>query len=124
MEIINKKEEKQKRIKKEMLKIRKLYKNSNKENLNKIQELIYRASFLLVMAQDMEEELIKIDSFTITTINASQTFTKTNPLLKDYRDTIKSYQSVIKQLDDLIKDSNNNLNGPPKKDELDDFLDK
>lgn len=123
MEIINKKEEKQKRIKKEMLKIRKLYKNSNKENLNKIQELIYRASFLLVMAQDMEEELIKIDSFTITTINASQTFTKTNPLLKDYRDTIKSYQSVIKQLDDLIKDSNN-LNGPPKKDELDDFLDK
>ena len=115
MEIINKKEEKQKRIKKEMLKIRKLYKNSTKENLNKIQELIYRASFLLVMAQDMEEELIKIDSFTITTINASQTFTKTNPLLKDYRDTIKSYQSVIKQLDDLIKDSNNNLNGVHRK---------
>lgn len=117
----NKKSEKEKRIKKEMQKIKKLYKSLTKEKMIKIQELIYRASFLLVMAQDMEEELKECDGFTTTTINASQTFIKSNPLLKEYRDTIKSYQAVLKQLDDLTKDD---LVSEPPKDELDDFLDK
>lgn len=120
-EELNKKSEKEKRIKKEMLKIKKLYKNLPKEKLAKVQELIYRASFLLVMAQDMEEELKNCETYISTTINASQKFTKPNPLLKEYRDTIKSYQAVIKQLDDLTKDD---LISEPKKDELDEFLDR
>lgn len=118
---INKKYEKEKRIKKEMSKIKKIYKSLSKEKKVKIEELIYRASFLLVMAQDMEEELKKCDSYTSTTINASQKFVKPNPLLKEYRDTIKSYQAVLKQLDDLTKDY---LISEPPRDELDDFLDK
>ena len=119
-EIITKKQEREKRIKKEMLKMKKMYKNLTKEKMSKVQELIYRASFLLVMAQDMETDLIVCNSFTTTTINASQTFIKTNHLLKDYRDTIKSYQAVIKQLDDLTKDD---LVSDPPKDELDEFID-
>lgn len=119
-EEITKKIEREKRIKKEMQKIKKMYKNLSKEKMTKIQELIYRASFLLIMAQDMESDLIECKSFTTTTINASQTFVKTNPLLKDYRDTIKSYQAVIKQLDDLTKDE---LINEPVKDELEDFID-
>ena len=119
-EKITKKDEREKRIKKEMQKIKKLYKNLSKEKMVKIQELIYRASFLLVLAQDMELELIKYDSFITTTINASQSFVKTNPLLKDYRDTIKSYQSVIKQIDDLTKDD---VITDPVPDELDNFID-
>lgn len=119
-EEITKKFEREKRIKKEMQKIKKLYKNLSKEKMVKIQELIYRASFLLVLAQDMELELIKYDSFITTTINASQSFVKTNPLLKDYRDTIKSYQSVIKQIDDLTKDD---VITDPVPDELDNFID-
>ena len=117
----NKKEEKEKRIKKEMLKIKKFYKTLSKDKLNKITELIYRASFLLVIAQDMEEELKKCNSYTVETINASQSFIKPNPLLKEYRDTIKSYQAVIKQLEDLTKDED--LLSPGK-DELDEFLDR
>lgn len=119
-EKITKKDEREKRIKKEMQKIKKLYKNLSKEKMVKIQELIYRASFLLVLAQDMELELIKYDSFITTTINASQSFVKTNPLLKDYRDTIKSYQSVIKQIDDLTKDD---VITDPVPDDLDNFID-
>lgn len=120
-EELTKKEQREKRIKKEMLKIKKLYKSLSKEKKSKIEELIYRASFLLVLAQDMESELVECDNFTTTTVNASQRFIKTNPLLKDYRDTIKSYQAVIKQLDDLTKDD---LASEPPKDELDDFLDR
>lgn len=113
--------EKEKRIKKEMQKLKKLYKELSKEKMTKISELIYRASFLLVMIQDMEQEIIQYENFVTTTINASQTFIKTNPLLKDYRDTIKTYQSVLKQLEDLTKDENLE---PIGKDELDEWLNK
>ena len=116
----NKRIEKEIRIKKESTKIKKYYKALSKDKMAKVSELIYRASFLLVMAQDMEEELKWCDSFTTITVNASQTFTKPNPLLKEYRDTIKSYQAVVKQLSDLTKDD---LASEPPKDELDNFLD-
>ena len=118
---MNKKEEKEKRIKKEMLKIKKLYKSLSKDKMTKIQELIYRASFLLVMAQDMESELIECDKYITTTINSSQSFQKANPLLKDYRDTIKTYQAILKQLEELTKDD---LLSDPTRDELDEFLEK
>lgn len=117
----NNSKEKEKRIKKEMQKLKKLYKELSKEKMTKISELIYRASFLLVMIQDMEQEIIQYENFVTTTINASQTFIKTNPLLKDYRDTIKTYQSVLKQLEDLTKDENLE---PIGKDELDEWLNK
>ena len=41
-------------------------------------------------------------------------------MCKDYRDTIKSYQAVIKQLDDMTKDD---IPAETSKDELDEFLD-
>lgn len=117
----NNSKQKEKRIKKEMQKLKKLYKELSKEKMTKISELIYRASFLLVMIQDMEQEIIQYENFVTTTINASQTFIKTNPLLKDYRDTIKTYQSVLKQLEDLTKDETLEA---PGKDELDEWLNK
>ena len=120
VEEINKKEVKTKKIKKELNNIKKIYKKVPKEKLLKINDLMYRAAFLLVMAKDMEEELLNCDSYTTKTINASQTFLKTHPLCKDYRDTIKSYQAVIKQLDDMTKDD---IPAEPSKDELDEFLD-
>lgn len=120
VEEINKKEAKTKKIKKELNNIKKIYKKVPKEKLLKINDLMYRAAFLLVMAKDMEEELLNCDSYTTKTINASQTFLKTHPLCKDYRDTIKSYQAVIKQLDDMTKDD---IVVEPTKDELDEFLD-
>lgn len=96
--------EKEKRIKKEITLLKKIYCNIPKEKMQKIQELINRASFLLIMAQDMEIEILKEKDFTVVTVNASQSFTKPNPLLKEYRETIKSYQAVLKQLNDLTKD--------------------
>ena len=110
--------DKEKRIKKEILRLKKIYKNVSKEKLQRIMELINRASFLLIMAQDMEAEIVILEDFNITTINASQSFTKPNPLFKEYRETIKSYQSVLKQLNDLTKDE---VNEEPK-DPLDTFL--
>ena len=72
------------------------------------------------MIKDMEDDLLNCEDYTVTTINASQSFVKSNPLLKDYRDTVKSYQTVIKQLCDLTKDDKN----PVDKDELEEFISK
>lgn len=94
---------KEERILKEIKRIEKIFNDIPKKKMDLIKELIKRASFLLVMAEDMEEEINTLDGVLETTINASQQFVKANPLYKEYRDTVKSYQAVIKQLNDLIK---------------------
>lgn len=107
------------RITKEKNKLYKLFSTTNIEKKHIINRLIDRASFLLILSEDMETQ-IKDSDLTILTVNAYQSFTKSNPLLKDYRDTVKSYQTVLKQLCDLIKnDSQMDAN---ESDELEEFL--
>lgn len=106
------------RITKEKNKLYKLFETNNIERKHIINRLVDRASFLLILSEDMETQ-IKEEDLTILTINSSQSFTKSNPLLKDYRDTVKSYQTVLKQLVDLTK-NDNQLNDDP--DELEEFL--
>ena len=119
-EDLKNKNEKEIRINKEIKKIKKVYKINLKEKNNKFNDLVYRAAFLLVMAQDMESELLNCGSYTTTTVNGSQSFVKSHPLCKDYRDTIKSYQAIIKQLNEFVKEE---IPVEPVKDELDEFLD-
>lgn len=96
--------ERNRRIKKEINRINKLFKNVSKDKKELIKDLIKRASFLLIISEDIESQLKVLTNFTEKTINASQEFVKPNPLYKEYRDTIKSYQSLMKQLTDLSKE--------------------
>ncbi len=111
----------EKRIKKEIRRLDKIYSNipANKKEI--IKELINRAAFLLIISQDMECQIKELEEFTVLTVNSSQEFTKPNPLIKEYRDTVKSYQTIIKQLTDLVKDVGepSNSNEP---DELEEFM--
>jgi hypothetical protein len=107
------------RITKEKNKLYKLFSTTNIEKKHIINRLIDRASFLLILSEDMETQ-IKDSDLTILTVNSYQSFTKSNPLLKDYRDTVKSYQTVLKQLCDLIK--NDSQMDPNESDELEEFL--
>ena len=111
-------ENRKKLIEKVKKNFEKIFNSVSSEKKDIIKKLIERASFLLVMIHDMETELMQCESYTTTTINASQTFIKSNPLLKDYRDTVKSFQTVLKQLCDLTKDGKN----PVKPDALEEFL--
>lgn len=90
------------RVTKEYNRLVKLFDTSLKDRSHVIKKLCARASFLLILSEDIEKD-INDDNLTVLTINASQQFTKSNPLLKDYRDTVKSYQTVVKQLCDLSK---------------------
>lgn len=91
------------RIEIEIKKLNKIFNKIPKKKKDLTKELIKRASFLLIIAEDMEQEINTKESVLETTINASQQFVKANPLYKEYRDTVKSYQAVIKQLTDLVK---------------------
>jgi len=108
-----------KRITYEYNKLVKLFTSKASEKKHVIQKLSKRAAFLLVLSEEMEKNIQSSD-MTVETINASQSFIKANPLLKDYRDTIKSYQTVIKQLCDLVK--NEPASEKDELDELEKFL--
>lgn len=95
--------DKEERIEKEIKKINKIFNKIPKKKKDLTKELVKRAAFLLIIAEDMEQQINTLDSVLEITINASQQFVKANPLFKEYRDTVKSYQAVIKQLTDLIK---------------------
>lgn len=95
---------KEKRINNEIKRLNKIFNDISKQKKEIINELIKRGAFLLIIAEDMEQEISTKDSVLETTINASQQFVKANPLFKEYRDTVKSYQAVIKQLTDLVKE--------------------
>ena len=109
------------RITKEYNNLKKLFSSKSEDKKHVIEKLSYRAAFLLVLSEDMEKDIQNTD-LTVETINASQSFIKANPLLKDYRDTIKSYQTVIKQLCDLVKNESNSDKDEP--DELEMFLNR
>lgn len=96
--------EKEERIRKEIKRLNKLFKNLSKNEKELIKELVKRASFLLILAEDMEKEIKAKDKVTQVIENSSQRFIKADPIFKEYRDTVKNYQSVIKQLTDLVKD--------------------
>lgn len=111
--------ERNRRIKKEINRINKLFKNVSKDKKELIKDLIKRASFLLIISEDIESQLKVLTNFTEKTINASQEFVKPNPLYKEYRDTIKSYQSLMKQLTDLSKEFGEEK--PSEQDPLEEF---
>lgn len=95
--------DKQKKLKKATKEISKIFKNVSMANQPKIKELINRCAFLLVMAKEMEGTLIQTDDFYTIVINKTQQYVKIDPLLREYRDTVKSYQQVVKQLIEITK---------------------
>lgn len=111
--------ERNRRIKKEINRINKLFKNVSKDKKELIKELIKRAAFLLIISEDIEDKIKGLSDFTEKTINASQEFVKPNPLYKEHRDTIKSYQSLMKQLTDLSKEFGDEKT--PEQDPLEEF---
>ena len=113
-------DDREKRIKKEINRLKKIYKEIPNTKKEIIKELINRASFLLILSQDMEQEIKELDNFVVVTVNSSQEFTKPNPLFKEYRDTVKSYQTIVKQLNDLVKDCEQS--GKSEPDELEAFI--
>lgn len=95
--------EKEKKIKSEISKLKKLYKNLPQDKLKAAEGLIQEAAFMRVT---LEETRYIIDNEGIleTFEQGSQRFLREHPATKVYNTMINRYATVCKQLFDMIPD--------------------
>lgn len=93
--------EKDKKIKAELRKLKKLFENLEKDKIELANRLMQQASFMFVTLLELQEiinEKGPVDLFE----QGSQKIIREHPALKTYNATIKNYTVTIKQLNDLL----------------------
>lgn len=89
------------RIKKEISRIKKLYKNLPKERKAITEKLIERAAYMLVSLEDMERRITH-DGLVVEMPQGKYTIERAHPLLMQYNAMVKNYNSTIKQLGESL----------------------
>lgn len=96
--------EKQERIKKEIQRLSKIFKEIDKDRLQIVDNLIKNVAFMIVVLEELQE-IINEEGTSEHFINGKQDFIRESTALKSYNTTIKNYQSAIKSLLDLLPTS-------------------
>ncbi len=107
---------KNKRISREITRLKKLFKNIPKDTVNAILTLIKNAAFMTVTLEDLQETINREGVVSEYKNGENQFGTKKSPEVEIYNTMIKNLSSVIKQLTDLIPEGEK-----PKPKELDAF---
>jgi len=92
------------RQKKEITRLKKVYKNLPKDTLENVKKLIERAAYMLVSLEDMEAK-IDADGLVISMPQGDYSIDRAHPLLQPYNAMVKNYNATIKQLNELLPDS-------------------
>ena len=94
------------RIKKEMLKLKRLFKDMDKDTMNTVSSLIRNAAFMAVTLDDLQE-IINLEGTVSEYQNGeNQWGTKKSPEVEIYNTMIKNHMTIIKQLSDLLPKAN------------------
>lgn len=93
-----------KRQKKELSRIKKIYANLSEERLKIAEKLFARAAYMLVSLEDMEAK-INEDGLVVEMPQGAYKIERAHPLLQPYNAMVKNYNATIKQLDDLLPNS-------------------
>lgn len=91
------------RIKKEVLRLKRIYKNIDKDNKAIIDGLIQRAAYMRITLEDWELDIMEngcTEMFT-QSLNTPP-YERERPVARLYNTMNKNYQSIIKQLSDLV----------------------
>lgn len=110
---------KDKRIITEKNRLVNIYKDIGKENKAIIDGLINRAAFMRTTLEDMETDLDKngfVELFTQS--EKTEPYDRERPIARLYNTMNKNYQSIIKQLSDLVPKPEIKIKG----DGLDEFI--
>lgn len=94
---------KEERIKAEKNRLVRIYKEISKENKSIIDGLINRAAFMRVTLEDMEKDLDDkgfVEEFSQS--EKLEPYERERPVARLYNTMNKNYQSIIKQLSDLL----------------------
>lgn len=100
-EQLERKLEKEKKIKQEINRIKKNYKDLEKEKVKTLDGLLNDAGFLKVSLEEVREVLLK-EGLTEVFEQGEQRFNREKPEVKIYKDFLKLYANVMKQLIDLM----------------------
>lgn len=109
------------RINKEEKRLRQIYKNIDEDNKAIIDGLIQRAAYMRVTLEDWEKDIDDngfIEMFTQSEKTAP--YERERPVIRLYNTMNKNYQSIIKQLSDLVP----KYEPEPKDDGFDSFVAK
>lgn len=94
---------KDKRIEKEIKKLRNIYKDIDEDQFITVEELINRASYLLVLLQEYEKDIDENGYVELFSQSKNQEpYERERPVVRLYNTTIKNYQSIIRQLSKLL----------------------
>ena len=88
-------------IRKEQLRIKKLYKDLPEDRKKLAEKLIERAAFMAVSLAEMEQT-INTEGNVVKMPQGDYEIDRAHPLLPVYNEMIKNYTAVIKQLDALL----------------------
>jgi hypothetical protein len=91
------------RIKKEERRLRRIYKKIDKDNKAIIDGLIQRAAYMRVTLEDWEDDIDEngyVEMFTQS--EKTDPYERERPVARLYNTMNKNYQSIIKQLSDLV----------------------
>ena len=83
--------------------LNKIYKDISKENKSIIEGLINRAAFMRITLEDMEQDLDEngfVEPFSQS--EKLEPYERERPVARLYNTMNKNYQSIIKQLSDLL----------------------
>lgn len=93
--------EKEKKIKQEINRIKKLYKDFPKDKSKVLEGLINEVSFIRISLEEIRQDLIK-NGLTELFEQGEQSFNRERPEVKIYSNFMKLYSSAMKQLIDLL----------------------
>ena len=94
---------KEERIRSEKNRLNRIYKDISKENKSIIDGLINRAAFMRITLEDMEKDLDAkgfVEEFSQS--EKLEPYERERPVARLYNTMNKNYQSIIKQLSDLL----------------------
>lgn len=107
--------DKEKRVSKEITRLKKLFKDVPKDTMNAVMALIRNAAFMTVTLEDLQEAINENGVISEYQNGENQWGTKKSPEVEIYNTMIKNLASVIKQLSDLLPE------GEPPSKKLDQF---
>lgn len=100
------------RISKEEKRLRESYSNLADDKMNVVDGLIRRASYMRVTLEDYEDDLVlngSIEPFTQS--EKTEPYDRERPVIRLYNAMNKNYQSIIKQLSDLLPKMEKKIEG-------------
>lgn len=90
------------RIKKEIVKLKKMFKDMDKETMNAVSSLIRNAAFMAITLDDLQETINREGAVSEYQNGENQWGTKKSPEVEIYNTMIKNHMAIIKQLSDLL----------------------